>query len=307
MKRIMFLICIGSLALALTAWGAQGKPTTRSARTNGGHAVSARAGGHVAAARAPRSIGSRAGAHAFARASVPRSTRMAAPRMRAARVPERASPTRAFTRNGRALSHERAIARANAMRSGRMEATRARDARLGQAANVRAAAGRNLAVNRQRNLTFARNVLANRAGNTRIVNYWRNDRFRGANYAAFYNYDRVWHDGGWWVSNYPNIAYFYPLGGWWYWDAGYWYPAWGYDPYAYYPYDGPIYGYGDVTPDRIIVNVQVALQRDGYYAGSIDGSLGPQTRAALAAFQADHGLAVTSAVDRPTIRALGLT
>ena len=80
----------------------------------------------------------------------------------------------------------------------------------------------------------------------------------------------------------------------------------GYDPYAYYPYDGPIYGYGNLTPDRVIVNVQVALQEQGYYAGPIDGDLGPQTRAALAAYQADRGLAVTSAVDRPTLQTLGL-
>jgi len=49
------------------------------------------------------------------------------------------------------------------------------------------------------------------------------------------------------------------------------------------------------------------LQADGYYAGPIDGILGSQTRRALAAFQVDHGLAVTSAVDRPTLATLGLT
>jgi peptidoglycan hydrolase-like protein with peptidoglycan-binding domain len=56
-----------------------------------------------------------------------------------------------------------------------------------------------------------------------------------------------------------------------------------------------------------MVNVQVALQRDGYYAGPIDGMIGPQTRAALAAFQADNSLAVTSAVDGPTLQTLGLS
>ena len=43
------------------------------------------------------------------------------------------------------------------------------------------------------------------------------------------------------------------------------------------------------------------------YVGTIDGILGPQTRRAIAAFQADHGLAVTSAVDRPTLATLGLS
>jgi len=44
---------------------------------------------------------------------------------------------------------------------------------------------------------------------------------------------------------------------------------WGYDPYAYYPYDGPIYGYNDLTPDQVIISVQTQLQADGYYAGPI--------------------------------------
>ena len=98
------------------------------------------------------------------------------------------------------------------------------------------------------------------------------------------------------------------LGGWWYWNSGYWYPAWGYDPYGWYSYDGPIYtGYANVWPDRVLVNVQVALRDQGYYAGPVDGDMGPQTRAALAAFQSDNGLAVTSAVDQPTLQTLGLS
>jgi hypothetical protein len=57
------------------------------------------------------------------------------------------------------------------------------------------------------------------------------------------------------------------LGGWWYWNTGYWYPAWGYDPYVWYPYDGPIYtGYANLTPDQVVVNVQIALRDQGYYA-----------------------------------------
>ena len=52
------------------------------------------------------------------------------------------------------------------------------------------------------------------------------------------------------------------------------------------PYDGPIYtGYANLTPDQVVVNVQVALRDQGYYAGAVDGAMGPETRAALAAFQ----------------------
>src|SRR5947207_1539776 len=67
-----------------------------------------------------------------------------------------------------------------------------------------------------------------------------------------------------------------------FWDAGWWYPAWGYDPNAYYAYDGPIYGYNDLPPDQVVANVQSALQEQGYYTGEVDGLLGPLTRAALA-------------------------
>ena len=299
MKRILFLTCIGSLALTLTAWGVtKGKQATQSGKARSAptaHAVSAARSSHVKAARTSQSIGPRVPSHSVARASAVRSTR----------TQHHAATTRTFARNKTAVHREKAVARANTARTSCLEAARIRSAQTAQA-NARATARTNFAVNRQRNLTFARNVAINRDRNVRIVNYWRTASYRGANYVDFYNYNRVWHDRGWWVNSYPIIAYVYPLGGWWYWNAGYWYPAWGYDPYAYYGYDGPIYGYGDLTPDRIVENEQLALQQQGYYAGSIDGRLGPQTRGALAAFQSDHGLAVTSAVDKPTLQTLGL-
>jgi len=151
-----------------------------------------------------------------------------------------------------------------------------------------------------------RAAMINAHRNATIVNNWRSNQFTGQNYAAFRGYQRQWHNTGWWNNHYSRIILV--GGGWWYWDAGYWFPAWGYDPYnSYYSYDGPIYGYGDLTPDRIIVNVQAQLRNDGYYVGATDGVLGPQTRRALAAFQADHGLAVTSSVDKPTLDTLGLS
>jgi hypothetical protein len=96
-------------------------------------------------------------------------------------------------------------------------------------------------------------------------------------------------------------------GGWYSWDvAGFWFPALGYAPGYNYPYYGPIYGYNNLSPDRVVINVQAQLQRDGYYSGAADGVLGPMTRQAIGSFQADHGLAVTSAVDGPTLAELGL-
>ena len=95
-------------------------------------------------------------------------------------------------------------------------------------------------------------------------------------------------------------------GGWYYWNAGYWFPAWGYAPSVTYVYDGPIYAYNGWTPDRVTVDVQEQLARAGYYDGPIDGVLGTMTREAIAAFQADNGLAITSAIDEPTLATLGI-
>jgi Putative peptidoglycan binding domain len=329
MKRIVYLTCIGSLALVLTAWGApRNKGEHGSARGEGArsaHVVSPRSGGGHSVARAnpaPRSShlsATRARTHAAERRNVTRNRaalgdkRNVAPtttRRTAKAEATRARSSRFVSREARtaegnraALNRERNLTRANTQRTNRVQATQARNTRVTQA--TRNAARRNLAVNRQRNLTLARNVLHNRAGNVRVTNNWRGARFNDPRYAAFRNYNRTWHDRGWWRDHHSHIVFV--LGGWWYWNTGYWYPAWGYDPYTWYPYDGPIYtGYANLTPDQVVVNVQVALREQGYYAGAVDGAMGPQTRAALAAFQSDNGLAVTSAVDQPTLQTLGV-
>jgi len=129
--------------------------------------------------------------------------------------------------------------------------------------------------------------------------------WQGSNYTVFRNYRSEWHDRNWWGSHYNRVVFV--LGGWYYWNAGWWYPAWGYAPNAYYAYDGPIYAYNDLPPDQVIANVQAALQQQGYYHGEVDGLLGPLTRAAVADYQRDRGLYITSAIDRPTLSSLGLT
>lgn len=179
--------------------------------------------------------------------------------------------------------------------------------------NDQARVHNNVAVNRDqnfRNRNFSggnngTNIRVNRNRNVVVTNNWRGSQFQGRNYAAFRNYHRQWHNRSWWSSHYNRIIFV--GGGWYFWNSGYWYPAWGYSGDAYYPYDGPIYGYGNLSPDRIVVEVQTQLQRDGYYAGPIDGALGPMTRQAIADFQADHGLAITSTVDEPTLSTLGLS
>jgi len=153
-------------------------------------------------------------------------------------------------------------------------------------------------VNRTQNAAFYR------GGNGRVTNNWRGDAFRGQRYAAFRNYNRRWHDRGWWRAHYTRIVFV--NSGWWYWNAGYWFPAWGYAPSVSYVYDGPVYGYNGLSPDQVTVNVQQQLEAAGYYDGPIDGELGPMTREAIANYQADNGLAVTSAIDEPTLATMGL-
>jgi hypothetical protein len=136
--------------------------------------------------------------------------------------------------------------------------------------------------------------------NNRIIG---SENWRGDQYNVFRTYRAQWHDRDWWHQHHSRIVFVF--GGWYFWDAGFWYPAWGYDRSAYYVYDGPIYAYNDLPPDQVTANVQASLQEQGYYHGEVDGLLGPLTRAALADYQRDHGLYTTSAIDQPTLASLG--
>jgi hypothetical protein len=133
------------------------------------------------------------------------------------------------------------------------------------------------------------------------------ERWQGPQYEVFRAYRPEWHDEGWYRSRYSRVELI--GGGYYYWNSGYWYPAWGYSPSAqYYVYDGPIYvGQRAQPPDQVIADVQAALQEMGYYRGEVDGLLGPLTREALNAYQADYGLATTAAIDQPTLDSLELS
>ncbi len=132
------------------------------------------------------------------------------------------------------------------------------------------------------------------------------DRWQGAQYQVFRSYQPQWHDEGWYHSHYPRVELI--GGGYYYFNNGYWFPAWGYNPSAqYYAYDGPIYvGQRAEPPDKVIADTQALLQQMGYYTGEVDGLLGPLTREALTAYQADQGLATTASIDEPTLDSLGL-
>ena len=53
-----------------------------------------------------------------------------------------------------------------------------------------------------------------------------------------------------------------------------------------------------------IASAQQRLKDDGFYSGPVDGVLGPNTVAALRAYQRDHRLSVTGRLDSPTVASL---
>jgi hypothetical protein len=132
------------------------------------------------------------------------------------------------------------------------------------------------------------------------------DRWQGQQYQVFRSYQPQWHDQGWYHQHYNNVVLI--GGGYYFFNQGYWFPAWGYSASAqYYPYDGPIYaGHGAEPPDKVIAQTQDLLQQMGYYKGEVDGLLGPLTRDALTAYQTEQGLTPTAAIDEPTLDSLGL-
>jgi hypothetical protein len=133
------------------------------------------------------------------------------------------------------------------------------------------------------------------------------DHWQGQHYQVFRSYHPEWHDQGWYHSHYNRVELI--GGGYYFFNNGYWFPAWGYSPSAqYYAYDGPIYaGQHAEPPDKVIADVQAVLQQMGYYKGEVDGLLGPLTREALTAYQGEQGLAQTAAIDEPTLDSLGMS
>jgi hypothetical protein len=118
-------------------------------------------------------------------------------------------------------------------------------------------------------------------------------------------YHRQHYNRDWWRRNYSRFVLF--GGGYYYWNRGYWYPAYGYDPYySTYTYDAPLYSYDGLSPAQVIGRVQAELQRRGYYRGAVDGSFGPATRQALMNYQADVGLPMTGEIDEETLNSFEL-
>jgi len=64
---------------------------------------------------------------------------------------------------------------------------------------------------------------------------------------------------------------------------------------------------GHPTDDNVVAAVQQRLAELGYYHGVIDGVVGPQTRTAINAYKANHGLVVDGTISRPLLDRMGLS
>jgi Putative peptidoglycan binding domain len=158
------------------------------------------------------------------------------------------------------------------------------------------------------------------AGNFRTFNDRRfvNNRFVNNRFVnnRFVNNRFVNHR---FVNNRSSVVFIGDFGFPWWWGWG-WGAGWGWGyPYGYYGYGYPYgygspygygygygyggnqyggdYGYGNgygqygqATHSRV-AELQRRLARAGYYHGSVDGILGPQTRRAIRAYERDHGYA----------------
>lgn len=128
-------------------------------------------------------------------------------------------------------------------------------------------------------------------------NHWRDSRvfwnvgvgigvpFYGGYYGGYPSY------GGYQHGYYPYGYGSYPYGGSYYSSA---YP---------YHYNRTVYrGYNG----SLVARVQERLARAGYYAGPIDGGMGPRTRYAIRVYEGRHGLPVDGIIDRRLLATMGL-
>src|SRR5215813_2054048 len=162
----------------------------------------------------------------------------------------------------------------------------------------------------QRNINSSHRGTRQYAGTQRYVGsrqysgsrYYTQNRYAGRGYygGTRYYYGSPRYSYG--ASTYPYYGYYssWP-------SASYGYYPYGSYPYSYYggyansySYYQPRYtyyqrGYGGYD-DATVAAVQRRLGQLGYDVGIVDGVVGPQTRAAIAAFQSTHGMIVDGVI-----------
>ncbi len=132
-------------------------------------------------------------------------------------------------------------------------------------------------------------------------NHWRDSRvswnvgvgiglpFYGGYYGGYPYY------GGYQYGYYPYGYGSYPYGS--YYGGSYYssaYPSY-YNRNAYRGYNG-----------SLVARMQERLARAGYYAGRIDGRMGPRTRYAIRVYERRHGLPADGIIDRRLLATMGL-
>src|SRR5213596_1632915 len=202
MKRILCSICIGSLALTLTAWG-QPNNDRRPDRAKAQRTANVRA-------TRPANTGAMTGAHRYTSTAPVRQRTYMAPRTNPNAVVNQDTRMRAF-RQRNFSSNQDFRARRNVVvdRDRNVAINRTRNFDVNRDRNTAEFRSRNgLAINRARNFAVNRttNFDVNRRRNVTINNNFRSGAFRGQQYAAFRNYHTQWHDRGWWRSHFDRIV-----------------------------------------------------------------------------------------------------
>ena len=230
------------------------------------------------------------------------------PRKKAAQAEQAQSAARSTNRSNRQVQ-----ARSQQRQQQTINKTNARDNSRPETVNRGIRSNNTGTVNRGNNQaqSFSRHLAPNTSTrpvvrNTTTRHFVRNVTGTHVSFESARQFNwRVRHDRVWWTSHFNRFVIY--GGGYYFWNNGWWYPAYGYNPYYNnYPYDGPIFGYGYAAPGDVTTQVQQVLAQQGYYQGPIDGILGPGTRGAIAQWQADHGLVSTAAIDEQTLDSLGL-
>ena len=148
---------------------------------------------------------------------------------------------------------------------------------------------------------------------TRTVNdsrYWGN---HSSGSSVYWNVGIGLPFYGGYYGGYPYYGSYY--GGYPYYGSYYgspygysYYPS-GYNGSSYYgsnyPYSYNRYSYSGYN-GSIVVRVQQQLARRGYYAGPIDGIMGPRTRYAIRVYERRHGLPIDGIIDRRLLATMGI-
>jgi hypothetical protein len=166
-----------------------------------------------------------------------------------------------------------------------------------------------------RNMPVARHVVTdgrtNRvapARNRTVARRYSNRGYYGGGYHRYYYNRPSVAIGFGYPYGYPYGYYGYPT------DYAYDYPN-GYNGYAYnndYPYS--TYTTTNTPGDRayyysdnVVASVQARLANAGYYRGVVDGVAGPETRSAVALWEARHGMMADGNIDGSLLQSLGVS